>query len=291
VVAKSRIEPRDIVGLLAQARAATELPLLVVAPYLGRRSQDLLVESGASYVDATRNTRINLDPLFIFTTGATTDPGREASPLRSLRGAGAARAVRALCDYRPPVTVTALAERSETPLATLWRVVELLQREALVVVRSRKGLESVDWKGLLMRWADDYSFTTSNVARPYLEPRGVPALLAKLRKRTRGYAMTGSLAVSDLLPIVASPVAMVYVTDADAVAEELKLTAVEAGANVVLAEPLSTVVFDRVRKTDGLIAAAVSQVAVDLLTGPGRAPAEAQELIAWMQANEDAWRT
>lgn len=33
-----------------------------------------------------------------------------------------------------------------------------------------------------------------------------------------------------------------------------------------------------------------SQVAVDLLTGPGRNPAEGQALLDWMEINERAWR-
>ena len=37
--------------------------------------------------------------------------------------------------------------------------------------------------------------------------------------------------------------------------------------------------------------AALSQAAVDLLTGPGRGPAEADELIRWMREHEDAWRS
>lgn len=31
-------------------------------------------------------------------------------------------------------------------------------------------------------------------------------------------------------------------------------------------------------------------VAANLATSPGRGPAEAEELIAWMQASEEAWR-
>jgi hypothetical protein len=35
---------------------------------------------------------------------------------------------------------------------------------------------------------------------------------------------------------------------------------------------------------------APSQLAVDLLTGPGREPSEGNELLSWMRDNEDAWR-
>jgi hypothetical protein len=36
--------------------------------------------------------------------------------------------------------------------------------------------------------------------------------------------------------------------------------------------------------------AAPTQVAADLLNGPGRNPSEAEELLAWMSAHEGAWR-
>lgn len=32
------------------------------------------------------------------------------------------------------------------------------------------------------------------------------------------------------------------------------------------------------------------RTAVDLLSGPGRGPAEAQALLDWMERNESAWR-
>jgi hypothetical protein len=39
------------------------------------------------------------------------------------------------------------------------------------------------------------------------------------------------------------------------------------------------------------VTASPSQVAVDLLTGPGREPSEGEELLLWMKGNEAAWRT
>ena len=34
-----------------------------------------------------------------------------------------------------------------------------------------------------------------------------------------------------------------------------------------------------------------SQLAVDLLTGPGREPSQGEQMLIWMEQNEDAWRT
>src|SRR5437016_6365542 len=48
------------------------------------------------------------------------------------------------------------------------------------------------------------------------------------------------------------------------------------GANVLLLEPFDEVVWERTRDEAGLIRVAVSQCAVDLLTGTGREPAEAE---------------
>ena len=49
-------------------------------------------------------------------------------------------------------------------------------------------------------------------------------------------------------------------------------------------------VFDRTEREDGITYARVTQVAADLMTGPGRGPVEAEGLIEWMEVNEEAWR-
>ncbi|MGH2904606.1 MAG: hypothetical protein ACRDK7_13640, partial [Solirubrobacteraceae bacterium] len=63
-----------------------------------------------------------------------------------------------------------------------------------------------------------------------------------------------------------------------------------SGANVALASGKYDVAFDRAEMVDGVRFAALSQVAVDLLTGPGRNPSEASALLDWMTANESSWR-
>ncbi len=43
------------------------------------------------------------------------------------------------------------------------------------------------------------------------------------------------------------------------------------------------------REIEGLPVVAPSQCAVDLLTGSGRDPSQAEALLTWMMENEDAW--
>ncbi len=60
--------------------------------------------------------------------------------------------------------------------------------------------------------------------------------------------------------------------------------------DVVLAANTDGFAFERAREVEGLRVAAVTQVVVNLMTGPGRNPTEAEALLAWMEENEDAWR-
>jgi len=290
---KKKLDPRDVPIAIAQLRRELNAPLLIACPYVGPRTQQRLVEEGVGYADATGNLRIALErpALFIQTKGAVTDPWPLDRPLKTLKGPAAGRAVRALCDFRPPFRIRELALRSKTALASLWRVVDLLDREALLQRKGRGYIESVDWAGIIRRWTQDYAFPASNSVRTCLEPRGLSVLLEKLRQLKEPYAITGSLAVPGETAVSSPRLGAVYVGDAAKAVAGLDLRSSDSGANVIVAEPFDRVVFERTTTRDGLVYAAPSQVAADLLTSPGRGPAEAEALMNWMERNQDAWRT
>jgi hypothetical protein len=76
--------------------------------------------------------------------------------------------------------------------------------------------------------------------------------------------------------------AMLYTDEPDRLAERLDLRPVETGANVLVVRPRGEVVYERAQERDGVRVAAPSQIAVDLLSGPGREPAEARPCsIGW----------
>jgi hypothetical protein len=81
------------------------------------------------------------------------------------------------------------------------------------------------------------------------------------------------------------------VTSAENAAKKLDLRPAESGANVVLLEPFDKLVFERTRQAAGLTTVALSQCVVDLLTGSGREPAQADALLSWMRKNENVWRS
>jgi hypothetical protein len=292
ILARKAMQPRDVRLLAAEERPAT----LVVAPYLGERTRELLAEAGISFADATGNVRIvaSSPAIFLEGVGSEHDPERQVRPLHSLRGAAAGRVVRALCEFAPPFGVRTLAETSATPLGTVSRVVSFLETEALLTRDEKKQITAVDWAALLKRWASDYGVATSNVMRSYLEPRGLGALWPKLATLPR-YAATSSVAGAGIAP---ARLAMIYVDDAEAAAEALDLVETEAGANVWLLQPFDDVVFERARQR--VVAAGDSQTTltivshpqavVDLLSSPGRGPQEAESLLEKMKTTLEEWQ-
>lgn len=291
VVVRRSILAKQLDDVLAPLSSFDARPL-VAAPYLGPSLRASLVDRQVSFADTTGNLRIVSDRpgLFVERQGATKDPWPGEETLRSLRGRGAGRAIRALVDFRPPFGVRDLSKRAAVPLGSLSRTLDLLDREGLLTRDARGAVVALDWEGTIRRWAEDYDVRRSNQLASYLEPRGLGALVAKLTTTSSTYAVTGALGAQRFAPVAPARQATVYVESSLDAAELLELREADAGANVVLAEPFDPVVFERSTVREGLRVVAAPQLAVDLLTGPGRDPSEGDELLSWMRANEDAWR-
>lgn len=202
-------------------------------------------------------------------------------PGRTLRGAKAGRVVRALCEFSPPLPISDLAAKANVAISHASRLVEWLAREALLERKPRGAVEVIDRPGLIRRWAQDYGVLTSNEASAYLDPRGLDNLAARLAQGAihGRYAVTGSLAASRIAPVAPTRLAMLYVEDVASAATALNLRPAESGVNVMLLTPFDEVVFERTTTAGGLTLVAPGQVAVDLLTSPGRAPSEAEAVL------------
>ena len=127
-----------------------------------------------------------------------------------------------------------------------------------------------------------------------LAARGIDQVLMGLRKYDGLYAITAEAATRPYLPrgqAAVAPLALLtlYVPDATVAAELLKLRPADRGANVVLVEPFDDVVYRGSQVKGRLTYAAPSQVVVDLLTGPGRAPEEGASLLAVLASSDERW--
>jgi hypothetical protein len=300
VEAKPVVDRRDVPYLceqLAQWSAAAQAysehrTPFVAARYLSSSVQDALTERGISYADTTGNLclRIERPWLFIRERGASRDPGRgRGRPLGTLAGLPAARVVRALADFAPPMTMRGLAERSQASIGATYRAVDLLEREALVERDAKGAIASCDWPAMLRRWSDDYQFANNPVSR-YVAPRGIDTLIEVMRPRGGKYAVTGALAAARLAPHAPVRLAMVYAEDPAWIAQNWALVEADAGANVLIARAPAELPWARKEVSDRITYVAPSQAVVDLLHAPGRGPEEAEALMDWMGRNVDAWR-
>jgi len=270
----------------------TARPILIAA-WLSPTIRDTLSRDGVSFADATGNVRmVSEDPALVITgIGAARNPWPRQKILQSLKGPGAARALRAILQAAPPFGVRELATRAGSPAATLSRVLGLLERDGLVERDARGGVLRSDVAGIVRRWSEDHGVLRSNDARTYLQPRGLPHLAAQLAKADLRYALTGSLAANLLAPVAPARLGMLYVTDVLRAVEALGLRETETGGNVVLLRPPDDGVFTGTIEREDLRLVSPPQLAVDLLTSPGRSPAEGEAILTWMTANPDAWRS
>jgi hypothetical protein len=297
VEARESMEPRDVEqllpGLARSLRAlAGYVPLLIVAPWLSPRTQELLAAESLNFLDLTGNALVKLDnpAVFIQAAGAARNPAPPARGPASIRGAKAARLVRLLADARPPYGVRELAGAADLNAGYISRLLDALDRDALID-RGRRGVvEDVDVAALLRAWADGYDVFKREAVSTFLATGGAAAALEKLTKLPTRSAVTGSFAAVRLAPVAAPSMLAVYCRKVAGTADALGLLAADEGANVTLLWPFDDVVWARASTADGVVYSAPSQVAVDCLSGNGRMPAEGEALLSWMVDHEDQWR-
>lgn len=308
--ARMNVAGRDIEQLRMKLQDAAEhfnsagngiQSTLVVAPYLSGPVRKRLQKAHFSYADLTGNVRVELSEpgLFIMDRGADADPWRgPGRPRATLKGEPAARIVRALTDFNRVWTMRELTAEAGTSTGAAYRVIDYLEREGHVVRDDERRVHVVAWPDLLRAWSADYSLIGSNRTTRWLAPRGVQHLLGRLAdpatrppNQAFRHAVTGTLAAAEWAPYAPASMAAIYVSDTEAAAAAWELYPAETGANTLLVEPSYDVVLERTTTNDaGLRIAAPAQVVVDLLTGPGRNPSEAEKLLERLQQHEETWR-
>lgn len=300
VEARRDISPRDVEqlfsGLAGTYRAlASHIPVLVVAPWLSRRTQERLIAQGVNYLDLTGNALIRLENPTLFLRSAGSERNPEPSPPRGparLRGPRAGRLIRLLADVSPPYGLQELTAATGLTPGYVSRLLETLDRELLIARDPRGPVREVAVTALLRHWAQTYDLFRSNGTSLFVSQDGGRAALQRLASATRSgrIAVTGSFAAVRHAPVAAPALLAVYCEDVQAAADALGLLPAETGGNVALLEPFDPVVWERTERDGRLRYAAASQVAVDCLTGNGRMPAEGEALLAWMETHEAAWR-
>ena len=297
VETKQSVTPRDaelmLSGLARSLRAiSAHVPMLIVAPWLSQRTREVLAANNINYLDLTGNALLRLDNpvVYIQTEGAARNPTPGPRSPASLRGDKAARLVRLLADVRPPYGVGELAQAARLTPGYVSRLLDALDREAIVDRGPRGIVEDVDVTALLRAWASSSDAFKPELTTTWLAPVGAAATVAALPSAAPDVAVTGSFAAVRWAPAAAPALLVAYARDVRRTATALGLLPADEGANVILLRPYDDVAFARSVVTDGVTYAAPSQVAADCLRGPGRMPAEGDALLNWMTGDESRWR-
>jgi hypothetical protein len=300
IEAKRAIEGRDVEGIVNQlsryVEGVDDGQGLVAARYLSPQVRSRLIERGLSFIDLTGNVHIDVPSpgLYITHKGVDGDPWRgPGRPRGTLKGAPAARVVRAISDFSEDWNIRELVRTAKVSTGAGYRVIDFLEREGLAERADRGPIVIPRWDKVLRRWSEDYGFVRNSQVTRWIAPRGLEGLLARVAKTDPSrYAVTGTIAAAEWASYAPARSAMIYTPHSETAAAEWGLRPAEAGANVMLAEPDIDVPFIRsLTNAAGVQIAAPAQVVVDLMTGPGRNPQEAEELLEWMMANERSWRS
>ncbi|TCM42501.1 hypothetical protein EV648_11032 [Kribbella sp. VKM Ac-2568] len=175
---------------------------MVVARYLSPPVRDRLNSAGLAYLDATGNVRLTLSNpglgLFVADRGADSDPWRgRGRPRGTLKGAPAARVVRALVDFDRSWRVTELVSVAQVSTGAAYRVINFLEEEDLVR-KMGSTIRVDDWQRLLRRWSRDYEFVQNNPTTRWIAPRGLDRMLERVAAApTIDYAVTSTLAAAE----------------------------------------------------------------------------------------------
>lgn len=147
--------------------------VVVIAPWLSHRTREVLAAGGVGYIDLTGNVSIRFDdPLVVIRTdGAVRNPLPSAEPRRGLTGANAGRLVRELVDFHPPRRSRELAAASGISEGCVSRLLDLMDREALIH-REGKVVSSIDWRALLVARGSAQNLLKINTVVPMIARQG-----------------------------------------------------------------------------------------------------------------------
>ena len=293
------IDLREKISSASQARLGlgVDLPVgdnsLLISRYIPKPLRAKLRGFGVNFADASGAINIQRrNPFFVVSVdGSGGDTARPVGrPVASLKGVPASKVARVLLDFETPIDVADVIRFSGASRGSVYRALDYLQQVGLIERTERGRVNSCDWPSLLELWSESYGLQSSNTVRSFIAPRGLEAVISDLSNvGDLDYALTGTFAAAHFEAYAVGFTAVVYTPQVDELANRLRIRENPEGGNVLLIEPNGDFQLQNTTLINGVKVAAVSQIAVDLLTGPGRNPEEGKALVRWMKGRND-WR-
>lgn len=289
----------DAATLGSLLRDVLGMPTVLITDFANPALRAACIRAGIGFADTTGWLRLVSDtpPLLITSQGAArSEPTSRKARTTRLNGPASARVIRRLLEVQMPIGVRELAAEAEVSPGTVAKILPTLAQDGAVERTATGAVELVRRRLLLSRWVADYSFAASNSdVRWYLAPRGLDHVLSLISQQNEVTA-TGSLALREYLPAGTVPVtplmiAAFYTADPEIIATRFGLVNAAPGtANVALARPADETLLSLGPRKSRPGFVPVSQALADLLTLPGRAREEAEQLIDYLATTDPAWR-
>ena len=263
-----------------------QLVKMLFADFVSPKYAEELKAIGVNFVDTTGNLSLLIPEsgVYLDLRKVIDNPYREAGrPLKSLSGEPSALVVRGILDLPTPVKAADLIRETGVSRASAYRTLDYLEGQALITRSAPGVVESVVIGDLIREVSQWLSFGETGSTNRYIAPRGLDAVLEKLRSAKSSYALTGSAGADNFTKTAPTEFLSLYSTDVDALAEEAGLKQVPTGGDVFINIPEWDVVFQRTQSLDGLIYTSTAQIAIDLANGPGRNPQLAEAIIDRME--------
>lgn len=267
-------------------------PKLLVARYISAPARKELSRQGFSFLDATGNASIiGLGgKLLIIKDGLERDPWRTPGrPALSFQGSSVQAITRYLVENKTPIPISRLIADTQVPRGSVYRALQLLESHELIT-RNGSQIADAQWEELLISWTDETGFSHSGFTKSYSLPGGIDQLEKKLRSSKLRYVATGTIASMAYHQSASLAAAMLYSFDPDGLALDLGLEKPTGWANVLINFPKTDLPFRDSVSMNGIQVASVALTYRDLMSGPGRNPEEAKNLLDWMKRNVELWR-
>lgn len=266
---------------------------LLVARYLSPTVRDVLRESNTSSLDATGNVDLSFDSpaIAISRPGMDRDPWRHERTPSTLAGEPSGRVARALCDFETPMPVSLLSELADTSAGATYRALDLLIDEGLVEKGERGWVTAVDWRGVLRRWAHDWSVAEQRFVTRMNVAGGATAAIRNLQKLPAdSYVLGGSQAAAAFTGSSTEPrQVVVHCDSAVSLADDLDARPARRNdpADLIVHGRALSSAAARASRRRNLTVAAPTQAYADLVLSddPG-----AEELLMALAAKTSAWR-
>jgi hypothetical protein len=207
--------------------------------------------------------------------------------------------VRFLADFVPPYQAKHISDATGVSLAWVSRLLGQLE-DQLLIHRKGRTITEVKWPELLRARAESHDLLRQNPYVNAIALNGARSTLVDLRKVLHSgralprIAVTGPFAAQRIAPLAVGGQLLLYVDDEPNAPhrwiDALNLLPDSEGGDVLLLRAQDPMVFERTRVVDDVPHVALTQVVLDGLSGPGRMPAEAEQVLQRLISTESEWR-